>query len=440
MQTFNSKTEDDRMSVYDSNGNLVFCCDQKTCNELCNAVSQFSPSFARAKIFDNMTIVLEHENKIGNLFQIGGDDSNEKRSGEINPFDVIELKTSVAFDANCLRYSSTEPEPSPVEYDFTKCFVRTALVQRYENTFPFSFYMDDSIHDDFSSDSQAHEKSDAKRSQPIVTEESEDAMFMGSEANAADYANQRESSFPVQRDIIYRFEHFFGQKESDLDVGFPHCIYSDTVNEKQKRKAGLIPIFGCTSLTQIENGLILTDFEISGICEKCIFFNPRHALLDVLKIMCRNRDMFMVGIRRISDDAEGPVNIFADSKIKKKFEAFVITETADRWTKNMAIDGFFCPQSVVWQAVADFQSLILPSISKTYDLTKFTTLPLSFYKSGVSFKDYDESGIIDFAGDTFERFEEYLNQDRHVKIQFKFSVVVFPKNHDENRSIMCSDV
>jgi hypothetical protein len=420
------------MQIYASNGVLFFQCDQTSCRHLCDSVSGFLPSFASAKIFDNLNIVLEHENKIGNLFQIG-EDSDEKRSNEVDPYDTVELKVANAFNADFLSSScsSSSSEVPSVEYDFSKCFVRTVFIQKYENSFPFDFYLNESIYEDFSSDSNAREKFNAKRTRTPIMEESGDVLRTNVVAD--DGTNL---TLPAQRNVIYKFDRFFVRKESDAFVSFPHCVYSHTVNGNGME--GFIPIFGCTSVSQLENGMVPTDFTIKG--EFCTFLHPRHALFDVLKTMCRISETFLIGIRRLSNESENIADVFSCANVEKKFEAFVITETKNRWVKDANIEGFFCPRSIVVQAVSEFRTRILPSISKTYDLTDFMNLSLSFYKSGVSFQDYDESAITNFTEDPLEKFEEHLKRDRHIKVQFKFSVMAFPKNHDERTQIMCCDV
>ena len=436
---------DDSLSVLSPGGVLLFRCGQEECRMLCRAVSHFKPSFRCAKTYDNVNVVLEYRNKIGNLFQLGEgvDRINVLESGANFLSDTIVLQSFDVTSVPIVSASSSMSDASSADdYDFDKCYVQAVLVQKYENTFPFNFYVDDDLCDTFSSNASNERAVEESLRTAVMEDPARIAEAIDSTVESA----IEPSSLTPPKNIVYKFEHFFGQNEGDDDVAFPHCIYSSST---RGRGAGFIPVFGGTSSSQIENGTITTGFTIGNeagtLNEPCTFFHPSHALYDVLRAKCAFYGTHLVGIRRVTDeeesaqiaDEEGNTDVFSVKPREKRFEAFVVDETVDRWIKQIPLDGFFCPSLIVSMVLTEYQKHVLPMVSKRYDIKDLSTIPATFYKNGVSFKDY----VANPMDDTLERFEEnYLSQERHVKVHLKVSILAFPKDHDKDQHVMCCDI
>ena len=450
---FITTKDENEMTISTDDGSLVFGCSQSECRFLIDVVGSFLPSHASAKVIDNLNVILEYEDKIGNLFQMG-EENYERRLDTANALlsdsIILTSKNPVVrkFDDSASESTTSAhlgEETDGVEYDYDKCYVNAVLVSKYENTFPFNFYLEESIRQELSPDENAIGESE-KRRMNLSSSQMEERTEGGG-GKEEETRLLPETSF--HRNVAYKFEHFFGQNKGDDDVKFPHCVCS--------YPSSFAAIFGRTSYEQIENGTASTNVLIKG--EPSTFFNPKHALYDVLRSVCFNKQTYLVGLRKVvlesSPSSSSPPppppesivgkekekdeeNSIQTSEIKKIFEAFVIDETVNRWIKEVPIEGFFCPSSVVADVLMQYKNDIRPLISKTIPMEKFLNMKVVFYKNGVSFKDYEETHPL---MDTFEAFEEnYLENERHVRVQLKISILVFPKDHENNSKIMCCDI
>lgn len=430
------KDLNDLMKVSSRDGKSIFECDQETCRSLCDAVSHFLPSFRLAKIFENLNIVLEYEDKTGNLFQKGQEKDTSSESIENSGTSSFNLSDTIRLHPvrSNVAESLAKTFQTEVEYDFQKCFVQSVMIQKYENTFPFNFYLENTLHQTFSSSDTAPCRSLSTETPSMEMEEHGDTTHANNLSSAVENSPQ---SIGFQNNIVYKFEHFFGQTKGDDDVNFPHCIYSSIVTEGGGG-GGFVPIFGGTALEQIENGTISTGITIGN--QPCTFFHAKHALYDVLRSMCERSQTYLIGISRVEDEPTMTTEDFSETTSikKKKYKAFVITEKINRWLKEIPLEGFFCPSFIVSDALIDYKQHVFPLISKPCRLSDLLNLDVIFYKNGVSFKDYI---VQDQMDDTIEHFEEfYMNQYRHLRVHLKFSVLVFPKNHNYNKQVMCCDI
>lgn len=457
-----------RMWIVGANGKDLFCCDQKECAKLVERARSFSASNKHAKIFDNVHVVLEYEDKIGNMFQREEGEGTREESN-LPRSDRITLRSNLPSLNVCSNDAGGENDDN-ARYDFDKCYVQGLFVRHYENTFPFNFYLEGSLPHQLSSDLNAlkiYEEKRLKRSKltyrhppsfPSATdrleEKEKEEETLDDEESLAPEATSEPGITGPDSEVSYKFEHFYGTRERD-DAKFPHCIFVD--------RTSFAGVFGGTSFEQIKNGIAFDVGCVNG--KKASFLNANHALYDVLKTTSAQKGTFMVGIRIVSEPensaaVEKKISAFVESvaknpknpknnadyskfdNVNKMYEAFIVKETGNRWVNSCPLEGFFCETEVVEIVLKQYGEHIRPLISKPVSLDDFLSMEAIYYKNGASFEDYyEDTKNIPSCEDTLEKFEkDYLEQTRHIKVQFQLSVMVYPKGHDSNRKVMCCDI
>jgi hypothetical protein len=423
-------------------GKDVFKVTEKTCNALCDSISGFVPSFKCAKAFENINLILRYDDKIGNLFQRG--ERDDKYGATIDPIsmtDSIVLESAMSLDAFCnddaIRSKSFDPTaasatlPSGMAgYDFSKCYVETIEVIRYENGFPFHFYMGEDFASKLATDS------------PLVP-------YITPPLLTDDVIAEGEEEGPKAGDVsppppIYLFKSHFGIEEAK-EHKFPHCVYQNTKTSRFNLT------FGCTNVSQITNGIVKMGPEMRLDDEETMFVGSTHAFHDVILSICRRDKKIAVGLTKEKRKADGKVLL---ESVEEAFSTFVETgklPTDDLRYKIDVIDaefnkiargsdykGFFCPFSSFERALRDYMTVVHPMVSKTCDLSRFMRWPLTYYKNGASFDDYV---VPPTEEDTVERFNErYLPSKKTIEVHLRLSLMVFPKGHSENESVMCCDM
>lgn len=488
---------EDKMTLF-RNGQPVFHVDKEMCEDLDHYCDSFVKSHTRAKIFHNFNFVLEHRDKVGALFQnrqtsypasaspsFSFDGGDDVATNLVEPLEnIIVAKEVSGFHKGVLSTKAnsgdnTEKENNPQfsDYDFERCFIQSVYVERYENTFPFHFYMNEDMETKCSSDTVLLESKKAGKN--ILSEEN------GMNAHPADMLGGLS-----QERRAYKFEKYFGQ-DPNIDIKFPHCIYSCD----KARTTPFVPMFGCMSKEQIYNGTRHMNLYIKGDegeSEKCVILHASHALYDVVLGIASQENKTVIGLGKMKpsvstilkkkkkeeEEEKGDSMIMDveeiqigdvvditgndiddyidnddinDSKIRmRKLNAFgfKIAPISRFWNKEVNADidvcpliCIFAPSSVFKKAVESYEAEIYPMIAMPKNMSMFLEQPLEYYKHGASFgsRSQQEEEEKEEVYESIEEFEQkYMNREAHVKYQLRVCLLAFPKDHATNPKVMCA--
>lgn len=444
-----------------------FVLSEETCGTLYKLVDRYTTSADAVKLFPNVTAIYEFSSSVGELFE----NNTFRDSDTMNPSESTYLLSKIPSllhnICNSIHLKSVQLTPQLPDgkdesgeksdfFDFSRCFILGALVQYYQNTFPFKFNLPASFIEKLSSNPLMNY--DDILNIPIETEISQ--INESEEANTTENNESPLNGYEFKS--IYVFQNDFKTKESDpnatveyKDMKFPHCVY----NGYNDKNFPFIPLFGNSTEAHIKNGTYLLEEKIKG--KKSIFLLSNHALCDAIidmsfilgepvyeilacQTIAENNDFK----EKLSTEPNTLLNLkYCVLQLKSNDKQNDFIKNHIRSSHIFHSFGIVCKLSIFKKIMGSYISDIQPLLSNPKSLDTLSSVTVDYAKRNSvwdSHEDYENYDNIHLLKDEntknveFEKFKtNFLDKKCVIRVVMRYNILAFPNGYQNNYDIMC---